>query len=71
MGSIFSAIAAALQLALGLFKRKERSEAEEVGGLKQREANQGATIEAQARQLDAAVNHRPDETGKAMREGRF
>ena len=71
MGAIFSAISAALQLALGLFKRKERADAEEAGGLKQREANQGTTIEAQQRQLDAAVNHTPDETATKMRENRF
>lgn len=71
MGSILSAIASALAIVQGWLRRRERAEAEEAGGLKQREANQSATIEAQARQLDAAVQHKPDETAAKMREGTF
>lgn len=51
--------------------KSDRSEAEEVGAIKQREADQGATIDAQREQLDEAARSRPGDASDRLRDGSF
>ena len=71
IGTIISGVAAALESVATWLRLRERNLNEQVGALKQREADKDATIKAKDDQLRKAVNARDGDFAKRLRSKDF